>query len=157
MEQSSRLFPYLKRVLPPLHSQLPPHGAANLRLCEGGCIFLCLFTIQKPSNGQGRWTCSPTCRPANPRSWSMCPATSTAPGPMTACGFPTANGAGFPVGSAVTARWTISSRSTAIPFWRPWKPSPAGRPSRRLPLCQRRKRKSPSTCFCPRPPRITGR
>ena len=25
------------------------------------------------------------------------------------------------------------------------------------PLCQRRRRKSPSTCFCPRPPRITGR
>ena len=58
---------------------------------------------------------------------------------------------------AVTARWTILSRSTAIPFWRPWKLSPEGLPSRRLPLCQRRRRKSPSTCFCPRPPRIIGR
>ena len=106
---------------------------------------------------QRRWTCSPTCKPANPRSWSMCPATSTVPRPMTACGFPTANGAGFPAGLAVTVRWTISSRSTAIPFWRPWKLSPEGLPSRRLPLCQRRRRKSPSTCFCPRPPRIIGR
>ena len=44
-----------------------------------------------------------------------------------------------------------------IPFWRPWKLSPEGLPSRRLPLCQRRRRKSPSTCFCPRPPRIIGR
>ena len=33
---------------------------------------------------------------------------------------------------------------------------PAGLPSRRLPLCQRRRRKSPSTCFCPRPPQTTG-
>ena len=64
----------------------------------------------------------------------MCPAMSTVPRLMTACGFPTANGVGFPVGSAVTVRWTISSRSTAIPFWRPWKPSPEGLPSRRLPL-----------------------
>ena len=46
---------------------------------------------------------------------------------------------------------------TGIPFWRPWKLSPEGLPSRRLPLCQRRRRKSPSTCFCPRPPRIIGR
>ena len=28
------------------------------------------------------------------------------------------NGAGFPAGLGVTVRWTISSRSTAIPFWR---------------------------------------
>ena len=43
--------------------------------------------------------------------------------------------------SFLEAMETISGR-TAIP---------------RLPLCQRRRRKSPSTCFCPRPPRITGR
>ena len=105
---------------------------------------------------EGRWTCSPTCRPANPRSWFMSPVTSTAPRPMTACGFPTANGAGFPAGSAVTVRWTISSKSRAVLLWRPWRPLPAGLLSRRRPVRLSPGRKSPDICFCRRPPRITG-
>ena len=47
------------------------------------------------------------CKPVNRRNLSMCPVMSTAPRPMTACGFPTASGAGSPVASADTAPWTI--------------------------------------------------
>lgn len=90
------------------------------------------------------------------KNLSMCLAMSTAPRPMTACGFPTASGAGSLVGSADTAPWTILSRSMAIRLWTQWKPSPAGRQSGRLLLCLRLKRKNPSICFCRRPRRITG-
>ncbi len=41
---------------------------------------------------------------------------STAPGNTTACVFPMANGAGFPVGSAVTARWTTSIKVKGCSF-----------------------------------------
>ena len=40
---------------------------------------------------------------------------------MTACGIPTASGAGSPVESADTAPWTISLRSMAIRLWTRWK------------------------------------
>ena len=54
----------------------------------------------------------------------MFPAMSTAPGNTTACVFPMANGAGFPVGSAVTARWTTFAAA------RPKQPGYAGLPQR---------------------------
>lgn len=60
----------------------------------------------------------------------MCPAMSTAPRPMIACGFPTASGAGSSVASADTVPWTISSKSMGIHLWTQWKPSPAGRQAR---------------------------
>ena len=49
---------------------------------EHGIMIRALNELRKDvykRQGQGRWTCSPTCKPANPRSWSMCPATSTVP------------------------------------------------------------------------------
>ena len=130
--------------------------AVNLRLWKGGCIFLCLFITRRRLKKRVRWTYSLTCKPASRRSLSTFLAMSTVPGNMTACGFPTANGAGFPVGSADTARWTTSSKSRAALLWRPWRPSSAGRPSRRRPVRTPQRRKCPSACFCRRPPRITG-
>ena len=53
-----------------------------------------------------------------PQDLSMCPVMSTAPRPMTACGFPTASGAGSPVESADTAPWTISLRSMLFVYGR---------------------------------------
>ena len=86
----------------------------------------------------------------------MCPATSTAPGNMTACAFPMGNGAGFRRDSEGTARWTTSSKSRAVLLWRPWKPSPEGLPSRRRPLCQRRRRKAQAPASAPGRPRQPG-
>ena len=129
--------------------------AANLWLWEGGCIFLCLFTTRRRSKKRGRWTCSPIYKPVSRRSLSMFPAMSTAPGNTTACVFPMANGAGFPVGSAVTARWTTSSKSRAVLSWRQWRPLPAGLPPRRRPLRPFQGKKNRSTCFCRRPPQTT--
>ena len=81
----------------------------------------------------------------------MFPETSTAPENTTACAFPMANGAGSPVGSAVSARWTTSSKSRAAPLWRRWNPSWAGPPSRRRPLRPFQGKKRRSTCFLPPP------
>ena len=140
--------------MPPLHSQ-PSQADGKSTAMERG-LFLCLTTTRKRLNERGRWTCSPTCKPANRKNLSMCPAMSTAPRPMTACGFPTASGAGSPVESADTAPWTISLRSMAIRLWTRWKLSSAGRQSGRLLLCLRLKRKSPNICFYRRPRPITG-
>lgn len=140
--------------MPPLHSQLSQVDGKSTAMERG--LFLCLITIRKRLNERGRWTCSPICKPVNPRNLSMCPAMSTAPRPMTACGFPTASGAGSPVASADTAPWTILLRSMAIRLWTRWKPSPEGRQSSRLLFCLRQKRKSQSICFYHRPRPITG-
>lgn len=136
-----------EKNIAPFYIASRPMRAVNLRLWKGGCIFLCLFITRRRLKKRARWIYSPTCKPASRRSLSTFPAMSTVPGNMTACGFPTANGAGFPVGSADTARWTTSSKSKAALLWRPWRLSSAGRPSRRCPVRPPQRRKSPSTCF----------
>ena len=156
LEQSSRLFPYLKRVQPLLHSQLPHMG----RLIYGyvkGAVFMPFYDSEAIERARqvDLLTYLQTCEPQELVHVSgnvYCTKTHDSLPDLQRQMVLV-----FPAGLAVTVRWTISSRSTAIPFWRPWKLSPEGLPSRRLPLCQRRRRKSPSTCFCPRPPRIIGR
>ena len=80
----------------------------------------------------------------------MFPGMSTVPESMTACAFPTANGAGSPAGSAVTARWTISSRSRGVLLWRQWRPLPQELPLRRLPMHLSPEKNHRNTCCCHR-------
>lgn len=146
---------YITEEYSPLCIVGRPVWETHLQLYEGGCIFMPFYGQEEIEKAQERWSCSPPCKLTSRRGLSLFPGTSATPGSTTAC-VPMENGAGPPVGAAVTTRWIALSKSRAVLLWRRWHPSPPGLPPRRRPLRLSPRKKNRSVCFCRSMPQITG-